>query len=141
MAELPERRPSCRFGPNRRLAGAGLGLAIVAALVAGLGHDPQGRLLAGCAAAVLLIISLADLLFWPRLSASADGVVVKAPAARAHLPWSQIDVIRVDERSRLGLSSRTLEIDAGERLIVLSKRSLGADPRDVQALVTAFDPR
>jgi hypothetical protein len=35
----------------------------------------------------------------------------------------------------------TLEIDAGEQLIVLSRRALGAAPDAAAALIRSFDPR
>ena len=46
-----------------------------------------------------------------------------------------------DTRSRYGLRSSTLEVDAGETLVVFSRRALGADPTTVQDIVRAFDPR
>jgi hypothetical protein len=39
--------------------------------------------------------------------------------------------VRVDEHNRYGLMSRTLEVDTGDALVLLGRRSLGADPRDV----------
>ncbi len=52
-------------------------------------------------------------------------------AVRRRLPWSAVRRLGVDERPRYGLVSRTLEVDADEFLIVLGRRSLGADPRTV----------
>ena len=135
------RAPVCRFGPDRRLIGLSAALAAIAITVVVVSHDPAGRLLAGVAAAVLAGYAVTDVVFWPRLTASGDGLRVRTPAARAHLAWSQIDAIRVDERYRLGLRSRTLEVDAGDLLVVLSGRALGDDPRTVLGLLQAFDPR
>ena len=44
-------------------------------------------------------------------------------------------------RTRFGLRSTALEIDAGDTLVVLSRRALGADPETVRDLVRAFAPR
>jgi hypothetical protein len=93
--------------------------------------DPAGRLLLGVAALGLLVLGLADLLLRPRLAADRAGVQVRTLASRHRLPWSAIERVDVDEHTRYGLTSRTLELEAGELLVVLSKRALGADPRDV----------
>jgi hypothetical protein len=93
--------------------------------------DPAGRLLLGVAALGLLFIGLADLALRPRLSADRGGVQVRTLSSRHRLPWSAIERVDVDEHTRYGLTSRTLELEAGELLVVLGKRALGADPRDV----------
>ena len=143
MADPTEiaRAPVCRFGPDRRLAALGAALAAIAVATVVVSHDPAGRLLAGLAVVVLGAYVITDLLFWPRLVASAEGLRIHTPTTRTHLPWSQIDAIRVDERTHLGLMSRTLEIDAGPLLVVFSRRSLGDDPRTVLGVLQAFDPR
>jgi hypothetical protein len=135
------RRPRCRFGPDRRLTAVTAGLAVIALAVALITGDPAGRLLFIGAALLLAGYAIFDLVFWPRLSADADGLVVRSPFARANLAWSDVDAVTADVRERLGLRSTTLEIDAGEHLIVFSRRALGADPAHVADLVRAFDPR
>jgi hypothetical protein len=112
----------------------------VAILVAAVFADPAGRLLGGIAGAGLLILAGTDLAWRPRLAANGGGVAVRTPGRTARLPWTQITGVRVDERQRLGLTSRTLEIDAGDDLIVLGRRSLGTDPRDVAAVLDALRP-
>ncbi|GAB2481152.1 PH domain-containing protein [Jatrophihabitans fulvus] len=134
------RRTSVRFVPDRRLTGLAAGGAVVAALLALLATDDPSRLLFAVAVVVLLAFALSDLVFSPRLEADAAGVRVRSPLARAWLPWSQIDAVRLDERPRLGRRSVTLEVDAGETLIVLSRRALGTEPEDALALVNAFRP-
>ena len=109
-------------------------LAILAGLVVlllAVVADTAGRLLLGVAAAGLLTVGAADLLLRPRLAADRAGVQVRTLASRHRLPWSTIQRVDVDEHTRYGLTSRTLELEAGELLVVLSKRTLGADPRDV----------
>jgi hypothetical protein len=135
------RRPEARFGPDRRLTAATAALAVLALLATLLTHDPAGRLLFGGAAVVLAAYALIDVLCWPRLAADADGLVVRSPFARTTLPWPEIERVHADVRDRLGLRSTTLEIDAGEQLIVFSRRALGADPAQVAELIRAFDPR
>jgi hypothetical protein len=93
------------------------------------------------AAAVLFGYAVSDLLFAPRLSAGPAGLVVRSPWVWVRLPWESVDAVRADARVRHGLRSVTLEIDAGERLIVLSRRALGADPETVAVRVRALDPR
>ena len=85
----------------------------------------------GVAALGLLTVAGADLMLRPRLAADLTGVQVRTLATRQRLPWSVVRRIDVDEHTRHGLTSRTLELEAGELLVVLGKRTLGADPRDV----------
>ena len=109
-------------------AAVGAVLALSLALVAG---DPAGRVLFGVAAVGLAVLAAADLLLRPRLSADPAGLRIRTPTTRQRLPWSAVERIDVDERERYGLTARTLELEADGRLIVLGRRSLGADPRDV----------
>ena len=131
------RRPTVRFGPDRRLTTLCAVLAVAAVLFAVVSHDKAGQVLAGVAAGLLAGYVVTDVAFWPRLIATGSGLQVRTPTTRATLPWSDV-AVRVDERSHLGLLSRTLEIDAGPLLVVLSRRALGADPRQVAELLDAF---
>jgi hypothetical protein len=135
------RAPSCRFGPDRRLTALSGTLTAVAAVAAVLSGDPAGRVLFVGAALVLLCYTVTDLVCWPRLTVSGQGLVVRTPLTRARLAWSDIEAVRAESRERLGLRSTTLEIDAGDYLIVFSRRSLGMAPAAVAGLIRAFDPR
>ena len=106
-------------------------LAGVVVLALALFADPAGRLLLGVAALGLLAIGAADVALRPRLAADRSGIQVRTLASRHRLPWSAIQRVDVDEHTRYGLTSRTLELEAGELFVVLGKRTLGADPRDV----------
>jgi hypothetical protein len=132
------RAPTLRFGPDRRLTALIGVLALVAATAAALAPDSAGRLLLAGAALVLLAYAATDLIYSPRLTASADGLLVRTPATRGLIPWSDVEAVRADTRQRAGLRSVTLEIDAGERLVVFSRRALGADPAQVAGLISAF---
>jgi hypothetical protein len=117
------------------------GLAALAGLVI-LGTaffvDAPGRLLGVIAGAGLLVLAGTDLAWRPRLAAYAGGLRIRTPGRTADLPWDRVTAVRVDERQRLGVTSRTLEIDAGDDLIILGRRSLGTDPRDVAAALAGL---
>ncbi|MCU1656378.1 MAG: hypothetical protein JWO57_1034 [Pseudonocardiales bacterium] len=138
---MDRRLTTCRFGPDRRLTAAGGVLAAVSASAAALTTDRAGQILFALAALVLAAYAVTDLLFWPRLTASAEGLAIRTPSLRARLPWPDVDSVRADSRDRYGLRAVTLEIEAGDSLVVFSRRALGADPETVAGLVTAFDPR
>jgi hypothetical protein len=124
-------RSACTAWSPRPVETAVLFLAGLVVLLLAMLADPAGRLLLGVAALGLIVVALADVALRPRLSADRSGVQVRTIASRHRLPWSAIDRVEVDEHTRYGLTSRTLELEAGELFVVLGKRSLGADPRDV----------
>jgi hypothetical protein len=137
----PERAPALRFGPDRRttaLAAVGVLIGVGLAITT---DDPQGRFLFGLAAAVLACYALGDVVFSPRLYADGSGLRIRTPMTRVDLAWADVDDVRADVRSRYGVRSSALEVDAGETLVVFSRRSLGADPDTVADLVRALDPR
>jgi len=108
------------------------GVALVAAGLA-VTADAAGRLLFTLLALWLAGVVAADLGLGPRLRADPGGVEVRTLSVRRRLPWSAVRTVTVDQRDRYGLTARTLEVDAGDTLVVLGRRSLGADPRDVAA--------
>jgi hypothetical protein len=133
--------PMVRFGPDRRLtAVAGVGALIGLALCVTAGDAP-GRLLFGLATLVLLGYVAGDLIWWPRLAADRTGVHIRTPFIRADLAWDAVDDVHADVRNRYGLRSATLEVDAGEVLVVFSRRSLGTDPEAAAGLIAAMRPR
>jgi Bacterial PH domain len=103
--------------------------------------DPAGRSLAIAAAAGLVGYALRDLALPVRLSADAEGLTLVAGVARRRrLAWSQIERVRVDERTRLGLRTELLEIDTGDALHLFSENDLGAPPTDALAALRALAP-
>jgi len=136
----PARAPTARFVPDRRYTAMAAAGALVA-LGAAIGtNDPRGRLLAAIAVLVLACYAVSDLVFSPRLEASAAGLRIRSPFARAQIEWSQVERVRVVSRMRGGLRTAVLEIDAGEVFVELSRRSLATSPEDAIALVLAFRP-
>jgi hypothetical protein len=120
------------------LAAIGLGLALAVVLV-----DPAGRLLVGAAALLVLALAARDALLRPRLSAGADGVVVRTLSGRRLLPWPGLRV-QVRVTKRWGVRGRTLELDTAAGpdddgvLVLLGRRDLGADPEEVARALRTF---
>ncbi|HEX5493248.1 MAG TPA: PH domain-containing protein [Mycobacteriales bacterium] len=112
---------------------AACGLVLCAAAVA---TDTLGRFLALIAGLGLLAVAAGDILVRPRLRADPAGVASRTFTGRIELPWSQVEAIRVDQRRGVAVRSVLLEIDAGDTLIMLSRRALGADPREVADTLT-----
>ncbi|HZB22028.1 MAG TPA: PH domain-containing protein [Blastococcus sp.] len=118
--------------------GLGLGLAVVFL-------DAAGRVLVGAGALLVLGLAVRDVLTRPRLAAGPDGVDVRGLTGGVHLPWARLRV-RVRETRRLGMRSRTLELDTATgpdddgQLVVLGRRDLGTDPDDVARALRALDP-
>jgi hypothetical protein len=123
-------QPTGRWFPRPVETAVAAGGALLAAALAAV-SDPAGRVLFGLAAIGLLALTAVDLLLRPRLAADPTGVRIRTLGVRRRLPWSALERVDVDERNRYGLTARTLELDAGGMLVVLGRRSLGADPREV----------
>jgi hypothetical protein len=131
---------SPRGGETAALVVLGGGLAAAVLFL-----DSAGRVLVGGGALLLLALAVRDLLTRPRLTAGPDGVDVRGLTGGVHLPWARLRV-RVRETRRLGVRSRTLELDTATGpdddgvLVVLGRRDLGADPGAVATTLLALDP-
>jgi hypothetical protein len=131
---------SPRPGETAALAIVALGLGISLLVL-----DAPGRVLVGTAAVIALVLVVRDVVLRPRLTAGPDGVDVATLGGRRHLSWSLLRV-RVRETRRLGVRSRTLELDTAAgvddpgTLVVLGRRDLGADPHEVARALQALDP-
>lgn len=132
---------SWRVSP--RLAGGKLAAAAVFALITlFLADEPVSRTLAGLATLALILGAVRDFAVPVRLSADAAGItLVSGVAARRRLAWSQVERVRVDARSRLGLRSELLEIDAGDTLHLFSENQLGVPPGDAAAVLERLRDR
>jgi PH (Pleckstrin Homology) domain-containing protein len=131
---------SPRAAETAALAVLGLGLVLGVLLV-----DPVGQVLLGTAALLVLGLVVRDLASRPRLRAGPDGVDVRGVLGGVHLPWGLLEV-RVRETRRLGMRSRTLELDTATSpdddglLVVLGRRDLGTDPDEVARQLRGLDP-
>jgi hypothetical protein len=131
--------------------------AVVLGLVAAVGlaawavgvSDPPGRLLVGIAAVALAGAALVGAIARPRLRADDEGLVLRGALGARTWPWERVDAVRVVRMRRLGLPAAYVEVDARdaghgpedgattgdgagrERLLVLGRLELGADPVDV----------
>jgi len=107
-------------------------VAVLVLAAAFAGVDSIRWTLAAVVSVALAVWALRDLVAPVRLAADATGVtVVTGFARRRHLPWSQIERVRVDRTTRRGLRSELLELDAGESIFFLGAHELGALPEDV----------
>ncbi|MEV0805528.1 PH domain-containing protein [Micromonospora sp. NPDC050200] len=121
--------------PVAKLVGAVLLVALGLLLSDG---DRVQLALTVAAAASLLGWALRDLLAPVRLAVDPTGVtVIHGYAGRRHLPWPAVEAITVDRRARLGLSTETLEIDAGDSLHLFGRYDLGAPPGEVAETLRA----
>ncbi|GAA1788214.1 hypothetical protein GCM10009682_07890 [Luedemannella flava] len=112
------------------------GLAVALILAGWLSGRPAGWLICDVLAVAFLAYAVRDLIVPVRLRADREGLeVVHGYARRRRLAWSEIDRVRVDERTRWGRETQTLEIDADEDLFLFSPRDLGARPSDVAAVL------
>lgn len=120
-----------RYAPRGRDVGL---IALGAVLLTGLAvaADPLGRLLGGAGVVGLMAFAVVGAAVRPRLAADPAGVSVRTLTARHRLQWSDVDRLAVDERTRLGRTVRTLEIESGDLLVVFGRYTLGADPADVR---------
>jgi hypothetical protein len=66
------------------------------------------------------------------LTAGSDGIGLSTGLRRIEeLPWREIERIEASSTARGALRLSSLEIDLGERLVLLSRHRLGSDPVDV----------
>ncbi|MFF0306582.1 PH domain-containing protein [Streptosporangium sp. NPDC004379] len=108
---------------------AALGFALLTVLNLG---DPRGVILAGVATLAAAALALRDVLAPVRLSADGHGlVVVKGFAGSERVPWSAVERIRVDTRTRLTSRTEFLEIDTGDGIFLLSRFDLGVPCQEV----------
>ncbi|MEQ3551303.1 PH domain-containing protein [Pseudonocardia nematodicida] len=124
------------------LAGAAAGWLVALVLT---GADPAGRLIAGVAAAGLGLAAASGTRARPRLAAGPDGLTVRRLTWTRQVPWSRVDDVRVLRTRRLGREQALLELDlrdadGTERLVVLGRPELGADPDDVADALAGLRP-
>jgi hypothetical protein len=130
--------PSLQWSPAPGLVGIAWVVGVAFATVAVVPDlvDLQGRLLAGLAAAALLIAAAFGSLARPRLAADADGLQIRGVTGTHRYPWAWVQRVHVVRTRRFGREIPTLEIeitdpDGNERLLVFGRLELNADPVDV----------
>ncbi|MFR9778826.1 PH domain-containing protein [Micromonospora sp. MS34] len=102
------------------------------------GGDLVPVVLAGLAAAALLGWAARDVVAPVRLAVDAEGItVIQGFAGRRRLPWPAVEAIRVERRTRRGLTAETLEVDAGESLHLFGRYDLDAPPEEVAEALRA----
>lgn len=114
------------------LVGVALGLASALFVT-----DAPGRLLASLAALGLLIFAAVSWRCRPKLRIVDEGLQMQGLTRDTVLPRAAVDSVKVTEFRRLGRRTRLLEIESGDRLIVLNRWDLGTDPRDVHEALRA----
>lgn len=115
------------------LAAATAGLAFLAA-----GGTRPERFLYGVPAVVAAAEALRSALLRPTLVADADGIEVVTGLRRERHPWTEVTAVAVmgtPEVARPRRWARALEIDLGERLILVPTYRLGEPVAQVAAAI------
>ncbi|WP_100467111.1 PH domain-containing protein [Mycobacteroides abscessus] len=130
--------PPVEWGPKPAgilaVALLGIALGVASALFV---TDAPGRLLAALAALGLLIFAAVSWRCRPKLRLADDGLQMQGLTRHTLLLRTAVDSVKVTEFRRLGRRTRLLEIESGDRLIVLNRWDLGTDPRDVHEALRA----
>ena len=130
-------------GPSRFGASAvtvlALGGCAGAAVVAAALADAAGRILLAVVAAGFAVETLRLAVIRPTVAVDAAGVSVRTGLAARSWPWSQVGVVRARTSRRL-VTTRTLELDLGDSLVVVPAYRLGRDPADAAAAIEALRP-
>lgn len=100
--------------------------------------DPPGRILTSIAAVGLLMFATLSWRARPKLAISDGGLLIRGPLRTVPLSRPEIKIIRITEFRRIARTVRLLEIDTvDDRLFVLTRWDLGADPLEVLDALTA----
>ncbi|OBH15701.1 PH domain-containing protein [Mycobacterium sp. E3247] len=120
------------------IAGCGVAGVLMAIASVTVVTDPPGRVLAGIAAAGLILFAGATWRARPKLAITADGLVLRGWFRTQVLRASDIKIIRITEFRRYGRKVRLLEVEnADDGLVLFSRWDLGTDPLEVLDALTA----
>lgn len=98
--------------------------------------DRSAMLVSAIAVLVLGALVLRDVLVPVRLATDDTGITVATGfAGRVAIGWATLTTVRVCETRRLGLRSRTLEVDAVEGLHLFGEYDLDGDLDGIAAVV------
>ncbi|ORA14927.1 PH domain-containing protein [Mycobacterium arosiense] len=119
------------------IAGCGAAAVLMAIAAVTVVTDPPGRILAGVAAAGLLLFAGVSWRARPKLAITPDGLVVRGWFRTQVLQHSDIKIIRIIEFRRYGRRVRLLEVEtADDDLVLFSRWDLGTDPVQVLDALT-----
>ena len=116
-------------------AAIGLTMAVAAVTVV---TDLPGRVLAGIAAAGLILFATLSWRARPKLAITDDGLEYRGWFGTRVLTPADVAAVRITEFRRLARKVRLLEIDtaADDRLLVFTRWDLGTDPLNVLDALT-----
>lgn len=134
----PALAPPLKFAATPRLVTALLAGAVSAG-VALLFVDTPGRILLLALIVVLVGESVRLAVIRPVLSVDASGVRVRRAGGAHTYPWSEVGPVTATTSRRL-VTSKSVELDVGDTLVVLPAYRLGADPAEVVAAIEAARP-
>ena len=109
---------------------AAIAAVAVTCAAAGFQVPVAGRILLWAAAACMAAVAARDALVRPTLTTNDEGITLVRTWRPETIAWADIDSIGRFEHRRLG-SVRALEIDAGDTLLLVPARRLGAELADV----------
>lgn len=119
------------------IAACAIGGTVLAIAAVTLVTDPPARVLAGIAAAGLLLFAGGSWRARPKLAITPEGLVVRGWLRTQVLRREVIKIIRISEFRRHGRRVRLLELETVDGgLLVLSRWDLGTDPLEVLDALT-----
>lgn len=99
--------------------------------------DPPGRILAGIAAAGLILFAGMTWRARPKLAITPDGLALRGWFRTQLLRRSDIKIVRITEFRRHGRTVRLLEVETADGgLVIFSRRDLGTNPLEVLDALT-----
>ncbi|BBY39879.1 hypothetical protein MMAN_40130 [Mycobacterium mantenii] len=120
------------------IAGCGAAGVLMAIAAVTVITDPPGRILAGVAAAGLILFAGVSWHARPKLAITPDGLMLRGWFRTQLLQHADIKIIRIIEFRRYGRKVRLLEIEtADDDLVLFSRWDLGTDPLEVLDALTA----
>lgn len=119
------------------IAGCGVAGLLMATAAVTVVTDGPGRLLAGIAAAGLLLFAGGSWRARPKLAITGDGLAVRGWLGTQVFRRDDIAIIRITEFRRYARKVRLLELETGAGdLVLFSRWDLGTEPLDVLDALT-----
>ncbi|ORW32281.1 hypothetical protein AWB91_12255 [Mycobacterium paraense] len=119
------------------IAGCGAVGVLMATASVTIVTDPPGRILAGIAAAGLILFAGMTWRARPKLAITPDGLALRGWFRTQLLRRSDIKIIRITEFRRHGRTVRLLEVETADGgLVIFSRWDLGTNPLEVLDALT-----